>query len=257
MISLKGKNVFVTGASSGIGKATAELFASEGANLIICARRIDRIEKFAEELNSKYGVPVYFDKLDVRNRVEVEKFIDNIPAEFRTIEILVNNAGLALGYAEFQDDKVESWETMLDTNVKGLLYVTKKVVSIMIENRKGHIINLGSIAGHEAYPKGSVYCASKHAVAAITRSLRMDLIDKNIRVSSVDPGMVETEFSNVRFYGNNEKADNVYKGINPLKPQDIAEAILFCATRPPHANINEMIIMPSVQANAFVTYRKN
>ncbi len=256
MESLKNKIVFITGASAGIGKACAEAFAQEGAKLILTARRIERIEALAKELKEKHGTESLTFKLDVKNRKEVEEKIAGLPAEWQAVDILVNNAGLGRGLNKLYEDNVDGWEEMIDTNVKGLLYVTRNLVPGMVERGKGHVINIGSIAGHEAYPKGSVYCATKHAVAAITRSLRMDLLGIGVRVSSVDPGMVETEFSIVRFYGDEQKAKDVYKGLTPLSGQDIAEAVVFCATRPPHANINEMIIMPSAQANAFVVHRE-
>ncbi len=254
MTSLKDKTVFITGASSGIGKACAEDFAEEGANLILCARRKKLIDKLAEKLREK--VKVLTLKLDVTKNNEVQNSIKFLPEEWEDIDILVNNAGLGRGLNKLYEDNVEGWEEMIDTNIKGLLYVTKAIVPGMVRREKGHIINIGSIAGHEAYPGGGVYCATKHAVNAITKSLRMDILDKGIRVSTVDPGMVETNFSNIRFYGDEERARNTYKGLTPLTGKDIAEAVVFCATRPPHANINEIIIMPSVQANAFVTYRK-
>ena len=256
MESLKNKIVFITGASAGIGKACAEAFAQEGAKLILTARRIERIEALAKELKEKHGTESLTFRLDVKNRKEVEEKIAGLPAEWQAVDILVNNAGLGRGLNKLYEDNVDGWEEMIDTNVKGLLYVTRNLVPGMVERGKGHVINIGSIAGHEAYPKGSVYCATKHAVAAITRSLRMDLLGTGVRVSSVDPGMVETEFSIVRFYGDEQKAKDVYKGLTPLTGQDIAEAVVFCATRPPHANINEMIIMPSAQANAFVVHRE-
>lgn len=257
MFDLKNKVVFITGASSGIGEACAEIFAQSGADLILSARRIEKIESLAIKLKEKFNVRIYTGKMDVQSKKEVNHFVENLPEEFKAVDILINNAGLALGVTEFYNDDPEGWDRMIDTNIKGLLYVTHKIVPFMMKEGSGQVINLGSIAGHEAYPKGSVYCATKHAVKAITRSLRMDLLDKGIRVSSIDPGMVETEFSEVRFRGDKDKAADVYKGIEPLVAKDIAEAILFCATRPPHANINEMIIMPSVQANAFMTYRKD
>lgn len=257
MESLKNKIVFITGASAGIGKACAEAFAEEGAKLILAARRISKIEELASSLKEKFGTESFTFKLDVRDRKEVEKSISALPESWKAIDILVNNAGLGRGLNKLYEDDVDGWEEMIDTNIKGLLYVTRSVVPGMVERGSGHVINLGSIAGHEAYPKGSVYCATKHAVAAITRSLRMDLLGTGVRVSSVDPGMVETEFSIVRFNGDEQKAKEVYKGLTPLTGKDIAEAILFCATRPPHANINEMIIMPSAQANAFVIHRES
>lgn len=257
MFNLKNKTVFITGASSGIGKACAEVFAESGANLILSARRVDKIKELADKLSAEFNIEVFAGKMDVQKRKEIDQFVNKLPDNFKKIDILVNNAGLALGVTEFYNDDPDGWDTMIDTNIKGLLYTTHKIVPLMMKEGAGHVINLGSIAGHQAYPKGSVYCATKHAVKAITRSLRMDLLDQGIRVSSVDPGMVETEFSEVRFRGDKDKASDVYKGIEPLVARDIAEAILFCATRPPHANINEMVIMPSAQANAFITHRKD
>jgi NADP-dependent 3-hydroxy acid dehydrogenase YdfG len=257
MESVKNKIVFITGASAGIGKACAEIFAENGAKLVLSARRIERVENLAEELKEKFGTESYVFKLDVTDKNEVAEKINSLPDEWKTIDILVNNAGMGRGLNKLYEDNIDGWEEMIDTNIKGLLYVTRNVVPGMAERQSGHVINIGSIAGHEAYAGGGVYCATKHAVNAITKSLRIDVLDKGIRVSTVDPGMVETEFSVVRFYGDEEKAKNVYKGLTPLTGTDIAEAVLFCATRPQHANINEMIIMPSVQANAFVTYRKN
>lgn len=256
MEKLNNKIVFITGATSGIGKSTAYAFAAEGSNLILCARRYELLKEIEEDIINKYGVKVYSFKLDVRNREEVIKAINDFPEEWKKIDILVNNAGLGRNFSPLYMDNPEGWEEMIDTNVKGLLYVTKEVIPLMIQNGSGHIINLGSIAGHEAYPNGAVYCSTKFAVAAITKAIRAELVDKNIRVSTVDPGAVETNFSNIRFYGDTQKAKNVYKGIDPLTGDDIAEAIIFCATRPKHVNINEMIIMPSVQASSTVIYRR-
>lgn len=256
MKSLKGKLVFITGATSGIGKAAAYAFAEQGANVIICARRINLVNEIAEDISKKYAVKVYPFKLDVSNREDVSKAIESLPEEFKKIDILINNAGLGRGLNKFYEDNPDGWEEMIDTNVKGLLYVTHYVLPGMIERKSGHIINIGSIAGHEAYPKGAVYCASKHAVDAITRSLRMDIIDKNILVSSIDAGLVETGFSKVRFYGDEEKAKNIYKGLTPLTGEDIAEAIVFCATRPPHVNIAEITLLAARQASATVVYRE-
>lgn len=256
MKSLRGKLVFITGATSGIGKAAAYAFAEQGANVIICARRINLVNEIAEDISKKYGVKVYPFKLDVSNREDVSKAIESLPEEFKKIDILINNAGLGRGLNKFYEDNPDGWEEMIDTNVKGLLYVTHYVLPGMIERKSGHIINIGSIAGHEAYPKGAVYCASKHAVDAITRSLRMDIIDKNILVSSIDAGLVETGFSKVRFYGDEEKAKNIYKGLTPLTGEDIAEAIVFCATRPPHVNIAEITLLAARQASATVVYRE-
>lgn len=256
MISLKSKTVLITGASSGIGKACAYAFAKEGANIIIGARRVERLEKIKNEIEDKYSVKVLAIKLDVTNREEVVTSIAGLNDEWKNIDILVNNAGLGRGLNKLYEDNPEGWDEMIDTNIKGLLIVTKEVVKGMIERKDGHVINIGSIAGHQAYPGGSVYCATKHAVRAITESLRMETLEHKIRVSTVDPGMVETEFSDVRFYGDKEKAKNVYKGLEPLTGDDIAETVLFCATRPKHVNINEIIVMPSAQATAMIAHRE-
>jgi len=256
MISLKNKTVLITGASAGIGKACAYAFAKEGANIIIGARRVDRLEKIKKEIEDKYSVKVLVIKLDVANRDEVISSIAGLKDEWKNVDILVNNAGLGRGLNKLYEDNPEGWDEMIDTNVKGLLIVTKEVVRGMIERKDGHVINIGSIAGHQAYPGGSVYCATKHAVRAITESLRMETLEHKIRVSTVDPGMVETEFSDVRFYGDKEKATNVYKGLEPLTGDDIAETVLFCATRPKHVNINEIIVMPSAQATAMIAHRE-
>jgi NADP-dependent 3-hydroxy acid dehydrogenase YdfG len=254
-MSLKNKTVFITGATSGIGKSCAYAFAREGSNLIISARRQELIEKIAGDIKQKYGVKVYAGKLDVRNRNEVKDFVERLPEEWQKIDILINNAGLAKGLNKFYEDDPDNWDIMIDTNVKGLLYVTHEVLKGMIERQSGHIINIGSIAGHEAYPKGAVYCATKHAVDAITKSLRMDTIDKNIRVSTIDPGLVETNFSRVRFDGDEEKAKNVYKGIEPLTGDDVADAVIFCASRPPHVNIAQITLLASKQASATIVHR--
>lgn len=256
MNRLNGKIAFITGASSGIGKACAFSLAEQGVNLIISARRVNIIEKISEEIKEKYGVKIYTIKLNVKDRKEVEWTINSLPEEWKNIDILVNNAGLAKGMNKFYEDDIDNWEEMIDTNVKGLLYVSKAIIPGMIERKSGHIINIGSTAGHEAYPKGHVYSATKHAVTAITKSLRIDLIDKNIRVSTVDPGAVETNFSNVRFFGDKEKAKNMYNGLVPLVAEDVAEAVTFCANRPKHANIAEIIMMPSQQASALIFHRK-
>jgi len=253
---LKGKKVFITGASSGIGKACAFAFAKEGADLIISARRIDKINSIADELREKFNIKVHCIKLDVRDFDAVKKSVADLPDKFKKIDILVNNAGLGRGLNKVFEENPDGWNEMIDTNVKGLLNVTRVIVDGMVERGSGHVINIGSIAGHEAYSGGAVYCSTKHAVNAITKSLRLDVLDKGIRVSTVDPGLVETEFSVIRFYGDEEKAKNVYKGLDPLVGNDIAEGVLFCATRPPHVNINEIIIMPSVQASAFHVHKK-
>ncbi len=257
METLKNKIVFITGASSGIGKSTAIEFAKNGAYLIITARRIERINELADFIRKEYAVKVLPFQMDVKNYKLVKNVISNLPFEWQNIDILVNNAGIGRGLNKLHEDNVDGWEEMIDTNIKGLLYVSREIIPLMVKNQTGHIINIGSIAGHEAYGGGAVYCATKHSVTAITRSMRIELLDKGIRVSTIDPGMVETEFSLVRFYGDSEKANNVYKGLTPLSGNDIADAVIFCATRPKHTNINEMIIMPSQQANAFINFRKS
>jgi 3-hydroxy acid dehydrogenase / malonic semialdehyde reductase len=257
MNSLKGKIIFITGATSGIGKACAYAFAGQGANLIISARRLNLVEETAEDIRKSFGVKVHTFKLDVRSKVEVDAAIDSLPKEWKNIDILINNAGLAKGLNKFYEDDPGNWDEMIDTNVKGLLFVTYAVLPGMIERRFGHIINIGSIAGHEAYPKGAVYCATKHAVDAITRSLRMDIIDKNILVSTIDAGLVETNFSVIRMGGDEQKAKNVYKGLTPLTGVDVADAVLYCASRPPHVNIAEITLLAARQASATISYRED
>lgn len=256
MESILNKIVFITGASSGIGKACAYQFAKVKAKLILSARRIELVNEIAEDIKQKYNTEVLTFGLDVRNRKDVETTVLNLPEDWKNIDILINNAGLAKGFAKLYEDNPNNWEEMIDTNVKGLLYVTRAIVSLMVQRKQGHVINIGSIAGRMAYPNGSVYCATKHALLAINNSLRMDLIDKNIRVSTVDPGMVETNFSNIRFNGDKERAKNVYKGLQPLTAEDIADTVYFVATRPKHVNISEVVITPTAQANSFVVYRE-
>ncbi|MHB1687093.1 MAG: SDR family NAD(P)-dependent oxidoreductase [Ignavibacteriaceae bacterium] len=256
MGALEGKIVFITGASSGIGKACAEAFAKEGSNLILAARRKDRVVEVANDLEKKFGVKTISYQLDVRKPDEVKKTISSFLNDWKKIDILINNAGLARGYSKIYEGEISDWEEMIDTNVKGLLYVTREVLPMMVENGSGHVINIGSTAGHEVYVNGNVYCATKFAVKALTQSIRLDVLDKNIKVSSVDPGMVETEFSLVRYSGDNEKAKNTYKGLKPLSAEDVASAVLFCASQPQHVNINEIIITPSVQASSTQIFRK-
>jgi serine 3-dehydrogenase len=256
MKKLKNKIVFITGASSGIGKACAEQFASEGSNLILCARRLARLKTLKKSLEKKYKVKVLIFELDVRVKSDVEKVIRSVSKEWKSIDILLNNAGLARGFSKIYDANTEHWEEMIDTNIKGLLYVTRNIIPLMTKRISGHVINIGSTAGHEVYPMGNVYCASKFAVKALTQSIRLDVLDKKIRVSSVDPGMVLTEFSKVRFSGDEDRADKVYEGVNPLSPKDVAEAVLFCATRPKNVNINEVILTPISQASSTQIFRK-
>ena len=256
MSNLKDKIVFITGASSGIGKACAEVFAEAGANLILTARRIDKLSELAAKLINDNHIKVKTIKLDVRNYAEVKVTISSLEDDWKEIDILINNAGLARGFDKIYEGKIENWNEMIDTNIKGLLYVTRQVLPLMVEREKGHVINIGSIAGHFTYPNGNVYAATKFAVNALSQSIRMDVLDKGIKVSSIDPGLVETGFSIVRFSGDEEKAKNVYSGIEPLTGRDIAETVLFCANRPDHVNINDIIITPLAQASATMVHRK-
>lgn len=246
----------VTGATSGIGKSTAEIFAKNGYDLIITGRRQERLSEFKKNLESTYKIKVHSICFDIRKLSEVEKAINDLPAEFKKIDVLVNNAGLAAGLSAIQDGNVDHWERMIDTNIKGLLYITKSVSKLMIEQKKGHIINVGSIAGKEAYANGNVYCGTKHAVDALNKGMRIDLLPHNIKVSAVNPGMVETEFSVVRFDGDENRAKKVYEGFQPLTPGDVAETIYWMASRPSHVNINDIIIMPAAQANSTTVKRK-
>ncbi len=241
--------IFITGASSGFGKACAEKFASAGYQLIINARRKDRLESLKDDLEEKYQAKIFISCFDVRNKNDVEAAINNIPDDFKSVDILINNAGLAAGRDLFQDGLIEDWELMIDTNIKGLMYVTKYLVGGMIQNKKGHIINVGSLAGHEVYPMGNVYCATKHAVTALSKAMRMDLVQHGIKVTNISPGLAETEFSIVRLK-DEEKAKKVYERFQALTADDIAEIIFFAATRPPHVNIEEMIILPTAQSDA-------
>ncbi|HSW55879.1 MAG TPA: SDR family NAD(P)-dependent oxidoreductase [Ignavibacteriaceae bacterium] len=253
---LNGKITFITGASSGIGKACAEIFAKEKSNLILSARRIERLKSLANKLEKAHGIKVKCLKLDVRNYDEVKKAIDSLENNWKKIDILVNNAGLSRGLDKIHEGKKEDWDEMIDTNIKGLAYVTRHVLPLMVEREKGHIINIGSTAGHDVYPAGNVYAATKFAVKALSQSTRYDVLDKGIKVSSVDPGMVETEFSLVRFSGDKERAKKVYTGIKPLSPRDVAETVLFCATRPQNVNINQVILTPLAQASSTQLIRK-
>jgi 3-hydroxy acid dehydrogenase/malonic semialdehyde reductase len=249
------KIVFITGATSGIGEACACKFAENKYKVIISGRRKERLEKLASRLSNAFQTEVLPMVLDVRDREQVKNAISGLSGEWRRIDVLVNNAGLALGLNTFQDGDEEDWETMIDTNIKGLLYMGKAVAKLMIENNSGHIINIGSIAGKEVYPRGNVYSATKHAVDAITKGMRLDLLSHGIRVTQVAPGAVETEFSIVRFKGDEEKASKVYNAYTPLKAKDIAEVVYFTTTLPKHANINDVVVMPTDQANA-TTFNK-
>lgn len=246
---------FITGATSGIGKATAWAFAQNHYDLIITGRRSERLSALKQEIEKKHGVKVVERCFDIRDEKQVIEAIESLPAEFKQIDVLVNNAGLAAGLDPIQSGEMRHWEQMIDTNIKGLLYVTKHVSNLMIPHQKGHIINLGSIAGKEVYANGNVYCATKHAVDALNKGMRIDLLRHHIRVSAINPGMVETEFSIVRFDGDEERAKKVYEQIVPLKAEDIAETIYWVASRPAHVNINDILIMPTIQANATTVLR--
>jgi len=253
---LKGKITFITGASSGIGKACAEVFAREKSNLILTARRIDKLKVLANNLEKSYGIKVKCLKLDVRNYDEVKNAIESLDKNWNKIDILVNNAGLSRGLDKIHEGKKEDWDEMIDTNIKGLAYVTRHVLPLMVKRNKGHVINIGSTAGHDVYPSGNVYAATKFAVKALSQSTRYDVLEMGIKVTSVDPGMVETEFSIVRFRGDKERAKKVYTGINPLSPKDVAETVLFCATRPQNVNINQVILTPLAQASSTQIVRR-
>jgi NADP-dependent 3-hydroxy acid dehydrogenase YdfG len=257
MASLKNKIVFITGASSGIGKSSAEAFAKKGSNLILCARRKDKLDELKKVLVIKYKIKVLTLQLDVRKQREVKQTISSLPNDWKNIDVLLNNAGLARGLHKVYEGDTNHWNEMIDTNLKGLLYVTRFVLPLMVERKTGHIINIGSTAGHEIYPMGNVYCATKFAVKALSQSIRVDVLDKNIKVTSVDPGMVLTEFAKVRFSWDEARAKKVYDGLTPLSPKDVAEAVIFAATRPANVNINEMILTPITQASSNHIFRKS
>jgi 3-hydroxy acid dehydrogenase / malonic semialdehyde reductase len=250
------KTAFITGATSGFGRAIAFRFAGLGYNLIVTGRREERLNELIGQLHSNYEIEILPLCFDIRDNEACKNAFQSLPDYFRHIDILVNNAGLAAGASPFQESDLADYEQMIDTNVKGLLYITKLVVPGMIEQESGHIVNLSSIAGIEVYPNGSVYCASKHAVNAITKGLRIDLIKHGIKVSSVSPGMAETEFSIVRYHGDEEKAKAVYEGLTPLNAEDIADAVEFIVTRPDHVSINDIQINPTQQANTYIAHRK-
>lgn len=239
----------ITGATSGIGRATAEEFAKHGIKLILCGRRQDRLETISKALNKITDVHIL--NFDVRDREAVKSAIESIPEQFSSVDILINNAGNAHGLDTIQDGTIDDWDAMMDGNVKGLLYVSKFIIPELIRKKSGHIINIGSSAGKEVYPKGNVYCASKHAVLAITEGMRIDLNEYGIKVSAINPGLVETEFSQVRFKGHSQ-ADQVYKGYKALQAQDIAEIIYFTITRPAHVNLADVLIFPTAQANSTI-----
>lgn len=256
MTSLQNKTVFITGASSGIGAACAKYFAAQGARLLLCARGMARLKSLAQQLQESFQTDLYAFALDVTHYDAVSETLNALPSAWQSIDILINNAGLARGLAPLQEGEIQDWEEMINTNVKGLLYVTRVVLPQMVKRNNGHVINIGSVAGHEVYPKGAVYCATKHAVKALSECLRMDLFGTKVRVSSIDPGAVETEFSLVRFHGDAKRAAGVYQGFDPLTADDVADAVLYCAQCPPHVNVSEMRLMPTDQASATMIHRQ-
>ena len=249
------KIALITGATSGIGEACAHTFAQEGYHLILLARRKDRLAKIANHLADKYAVEVKVVIADVSNKDTLSAALEVLPDEWKKVDVLVNNAGLSQGLDPIDKGNTDDWDTMIDTNVKGLLYVTKIVSNWMIPHQSGHIINIGSIAGKEVYPNGNVYCASKHAVDALSKAMRIDLLPYGIKVTEINPGMVETEFSVVRFKGDEDRAKKVYENLEPLIADDIADAIWYVVSRPKHVNINDMLIMPTAQATATIVKR--
>ena len=250
------KIILITGATSGFGRAIAEKFASEKWNCIITGRRAERLHEFADELRAKYQVRVLSLVFDVQKKDEVFQNLRDLPKEWQEIDVLINNAGLAFGRDTFEDGNMDDWDTMIDTNVKGLMYVTKAVLPFMIDRKQGHIINIGSVAGKEVYEKGNVYCASKFAVDALSKSLRIDLLPHKIKVTAIHPGAADTEFSLVRFKGDQDKADQTYNGYKPLYAQDIADITWYCATLPAHVCINDLVVTCTAQANATNFYKE-
>jgi 3-hydroxy acid dehydrogenase/malonic semialdehyde reductase len=256
MQAMKDKLVLVTGASSGIGAACAHKFAAEGARLILNGRRYDRLEELASLLRKEFEANCLLLPFDVRDLNNVKAGLENLPEEWQAIDVLINNAGLARGLDKLQEGNIEEWEEMIDTNLKGLLYVTRFVIPGMIERGRGHIVNIASTGGIYSYPGGNVYSATKAAVRILSENLRVDLLGTPIRVSTISPGLVETEFSQVRFHGDKERAAKAYRGLTPLSAEDIAEVVSFCVTRPSHVNINEVILMPTDQATSTLVHRR-
>jgi NADP-dependent 3-hydroxy acid dehydrogenase YdfG len=246
----------ITGATAGIGEATAIQLAKLNYDLIITGRRQDRLDKLANSLKSSHGISVHTLCFDIRNADETQKAISSLPEAFSNIDVLVNNAGLAAGLDPIQTGNLDHWDRMIDTNVKGLLYITRSIVPGMIERKAGHIVNIGSIAGKEVYANGNVYCASKHAVDALSRGMRLDLVQHGIKVTNIAPGLVETEFSLVRFEQDADKAKNVYKGMSPLTGADIADCVAFAITRPAHVVIGDLLVLPAAQGNSTTVIRK-
>ncbi len=256
LTSMEGKTVLITGASSGIGEACAVRFAQLGARLILAARRVDRLETLADRLDRDHGSELLLLSLDVRDVGVVSHVLGELPAEWRRIDVLVNNAGLARGFASIAEGDTRDWDEMIDTNVKGLLYVTRAILPLMLERDTGHIFNIGSIAGSEPYPNGAAYGGTKAAIDTISKSMRMDIVGSAVRVTNIQPGMVETEFSQVRFHGDIDRAAAVYRGVTPLTADDVADTIVFAATRPAHVNIDSIMLKPVAQASATLLARR-
>jgi NADP-dependent 3-hydroxy acid dehydrogenase YdfG len=248
--------VLITGASSGIGAACARVFAPAGARLILAARRAERLQKLAEELSKEFSCDIHLLQLNVCDRSAVEAAISNLPPQWSDIDILINNAGLSRGLDKLHEGDFQDWEEMIDTNIKGLLYLTRYVVPGMVSRGRGHVVNIGSIAGRQTYPNGNVYCGTKAAVRAISEGLKQDLLGTPIRVSCIDPGLVETEFSEVRFHGDTQRASQVYQGLTPLTGADVADVVFFCVTRPSHVNISEVLLVPTDQASTTLVHRR-
>lgn len=255
-MSIQNQIVLITGASSGIGSALARIFAQAGAKLILVARRQEKLQQLAEELSQSTS-DIHLLPLDVCDRAAVESALANLPHSWSAVDILINNAGLSRGLDKLHAGSFQDWEEMIDTNIKGLLYLTRLIVPGMVERDRGHVVNLGSTAGHQTYPNGNVYCATKAAVRVISEGLKQDLLGTSVRVSCVDPGLVETEFSQVRFRGDTERAKKVYQGLTPLTPADVADVVFFCVTRPPHVNISEVLLMPTDQAGSMLFNRQS
>lgn len=247
--------VFVTGASAGIGRSCARRFAAEGRDLVLVARRLERLRELQGELVEEHGVHVRIGELDVRDRQAVDEFVSRLRDEDRVPEVLVNNAGLAAGKSPLHEGDFGDWDRMIDTNVTGLLNVTRRVLPLMVRRDRGHVVNMGSIAGHMVYPGGNVYNATKFAVRALTRAMNVDLVDTRVRASCISPGAVETEFSEVRFHGDEERAEQVYEGFRPLGPEDVADAVAYVVNAPPHVSVHDLVIMPTAQRNPYVLDR--
>jgi serine 3-dehydrogenase len=247
--------VLITGASAGIGASCARILAPSGAKLILAARRQERLEQLATELSRDFSTSSYVLPLEVRDRQGVESALNSLPESWANIDVLINSAGLSRGLDKLYEGNIDNWDEMIDTNVKGLLYVTRQVVPQMVKRGRGHIVNIGSLAGHQTYPGGNVYCGSKAAVKAISEGLKQDLLGTPVRVTLIDPGLVETEFSVVRFRGDTERAKGVYQGLTPLTPDDVAEVVYFCITRPDHVNINDIVLMPTAQSGSTLVHR--